>query len=955
MINKYNIKNNLRKLYKMSFYLFNIFISLIFFIYYGFIQKYILSIFINKKYNSKYYLVYWIDYNIMIFSLTIISIHSSINFLINNNIFENSAFLVILDKNFPFLFLSNLFVDIILSIQLLIKIKNMKISKKKVNDIQSMIEFIKKINIFSHYTLLSHLIIILIANIVNVIIAYMSIYIIENNNKTLFVNISQIILFSISIIFILILSSKNKTLIQHQIFFKNSLVEKIYNNNKKKLIACAEHLLYKYICDLLLNIPCLINIFYNSSTDIYKISYLYSIMFAGFIYIFFLGTMLLSIDSHSFNLLPCVLKFLFCTKHFSFYFGDGKNIITKPLELDNSDIFNYDIYFNKSKLFNSQEDFINKLNGIRGYSETTLSSLFEENELINNNFEDNNNFNINQTLSQSKIDEQIREIENKKIKKEYVYGPCNFFIIFKLLYLFYNSNIKIYEKISKSTEEKGIFYDNNNSNKNKSAQKNYGRFSNGINYTNQRILSMTKIKQRINSINKEQPNQILALKKYNIKEVFGNIEDHAMKTLFIKYLSKNLEIKKNDNQKTNDLEFGNKIKIPEEIRENSEIYNLFFSYSRVKNIPLIQNSINNDDDINSFYEFKIESLINNIFLDLFPYYEIDIRDILISLDTSNNKNLFETFYIKKADDKNFNSYYTYDSFLSLEIYDDKILPHEELKSFMEKYKNYFLDKITNFGFTCLPIILGIFNISYLSYNKIVILLRNPLAFTQSISFRYWLKYIYNEDSERTENSSNKDDIVNINELEIMNNIKISKDDYSDIITILNEDMKFLSQLKKNLDFNLNLFILNSINKHIGISFEDNIMNDTNKNNNNTTENSNLMNIIRNTEFFPGNNSFEIYNFKKKFFGSNSISLLENLYMSSSSNNNYFFKIYISEIFKNNNEFKSKENINNNHMNSLISESKSEKEIIENNKNICQIIKNKLLKKLQNPENIFFEE
>ena len=953
----------------MSFNILNIFISIIFFIYYAFTQKYIITLFLMKKRKNKYHLVYWIDYNIMILSLTILSINFSISLFINDDINENNnAFKYIFDKNFPFLFLSNLFVDTILSFQLLIKIKHMKICKKKEYNIQRMNNFIQKVNILNNYIPIYHLVILLLAYILNLLISIISIYIIKNNNNTLFVNVFHLILFFISLLFALILSNRNKTLIGHQIFFKNNVVEKIYNNNKIKLVACCEHLLYKYICDLLLNIPCLIKIFYYSSSKAYILSFFYSIMFTGILYVFFFGVMLLSVDSSNFTLLPCIIKFLFCTKHFSFYFGDGKRIINKLFELDNIDIFNYDIYFNKSKLFNSQEDFINKLNGINGYSETTISSLFEENDSFNS-FEDSKNFNnensqVNQAneLSQTKIDEQIREIENKKIKKEVEYGPCNFFIIFKLIYLFFNSNIKIYEKIRKSTEENGIFYDNNNSNKSKSAQKNYGQIQNGMNYTNQRKISMANIKKKISAINKEDPNQIYSFKKFNINEVMGNIEEYGMKTLFIKHLSKNLENKKSDNIKINNIEFDNKIIIHEEERESSTINNISNQDSKAKNKPLLEkpNYINNEDDIYSFYEFKIESLINNIFLDLFPYYEIDIRDILISLDTSNNMYLFETFFRKKSDDNNFNSYYTYDSFLSFEIYDNNFLSYEEIKSFMTKYKKYLLDKISNLGFTFLPIILGIFNINYLSYNKIVILYRNPLAFTPNSSFRYWLKYIYSQDSEKSENSSNNDNIVNINELEIMNNIKISKEDYSHINTILNEDLTFLSQMKFKLDFKINLFILNCINKNSAISFDDNtIINDTGQNNiNNTTENTNLMNIIRNTEFFPGNNNtFEIYNFKKKLFGSDSISLLENLYMSSSSNNNYFYKIYFSELFDNNKkkEKNNKTTTQNISKNILVNSLIAEKDIIEKNNNLCEIIKNKLLKKLAKPENLLFDE
>ena len=85
----------------------------------------------------------------------------------------------------------------------------------------------------------------------------------------------------------LILSNRNKSLIGHQIFIKNNVVEKIYNNNKIKLVASNEYLLNKFISDLLLNIPYIIKLFYNSSSDLFKLCYFYSIMFTGFLYLFF--------------------------------------------------------------------------------------------------------------------------------------------------------------------------------------------------------------------------------------------------------------------------------------------------------------------------------------------------------------------------------------------------------------------------------------------------------------------------------------------------------------------------------------------------------------------------------------------------------------------------------------------------------------------------------------------
>lgn len=221
--------------------------------------------------------------------------------------------------------------------------------------------------------------------------------------------------------------------------------------------------------------------------------------------------------------------------------------------------------------------------------------------------------------------------------------------------------------------------------------------------------------------------------------------------------------------------------------------------------------------------------------------------------------------------------------------------------------------------------------------------------------------------------------MDINEVEVKNNIKLNKDDYLETIKILEEDLNFLNQVNYNLDFKLNLFILNNVNK---IDIEEDIINNQEKYNINNSQNTNLMNIIRNTDLFPGNNPFDIYHFKNKMFGSESLCFLENLYRSDLINNSYILKIYFCEIFKkktfdknfynvtiknskdtskssldiiNDTEIK---NINKNKTINNISASSSsnfEALIKENNQKLCENIKNKLLKKIGKSNKKLFEE
>ena len=686
--------------------------------------------------------------------------------------------------------------------------------------------------------------------------------------------------------------------------------------------------------------------------------------------------MLLSVDGTNFTRLPCILKFLLCTKLFNFYFGNGKKIITNIFEKDDDNIYNnYNLYYNKSKVFTVQEDFINKLNGIRGYSETTLTSVLDDNNLIDddainnriNTYSKLNNSEIsdNQIDKKEKEKEKEKEIEKEKMEKEKEYSPCNFFIIFKLIYLYFDANTEVYQKIKKSAEDNMFLIENNNN-----QQKNKGRMS--LNSQSYHTLkkSFTNI-NKIRALSKSDIHHISSYKIFHLKEVMGNIQEYGMKTLFLKYLSKNLtnddiNLKKKKKKydisffNNNEIELDNKYLLPPNESKNTIALD--------RDIAQITSDCIEEDEI--CYEFKIESLTNNIFLDLFPFYEIDIKDILNSLDIPNNMNLFDTFFRKKNDDKNFNSFYTYNSFLSFEIYDYKFLTYNEIKSFMNSYKKYFLDKITNFSYTFLPLIIGIYNISYLSYNKVIILYRNPLAFTPNTNFLFWLKLILNYEKEKMESSTNINEIIDINEIEVINNLKLNKEDYLNFFHILDDDLLFLNNIMNfKMDFNLNLFVLSNYNNPNSSYDENSISNIDNKNN--MTDNTNLMSALRNTEYFPGNNGFDPYNVKKQFFGSESISFLETLYKSDDThNNNYNFKIYFTEIFKKKNvdkNFKSKnkkhtisknvhKDINNkiNNKNSISNSPKINNEIKTYNQQLCKNLKNRLLNKIGKSEN-FLEE
>ena len=334
----------------------------------------------------------------------------------------------------------------------------------------------------------------------------------------------------------------------------------------------------------------------------------------------------------------------------------------------------------------------------------------------------------------------------------------------------------------------------------------------------------------------------------------------------------------------------------------------------------------------------------------------------------NNKDLLNLFFEKRIKNNSFNTYYTSDSFLTFEIYDNNSILYTQLKNFISNYKNYLIEKISNFSFTFLPLLLGILNIKYLNYNKIIFLYRNPLAFTPYINFKYWINFTFNDGNEIKNISTTNTGILDINEIEVKNNIILEKDEYNEIIKILKEDMEFLKTQNFELDFNLNLIVVNDAKKKFNvfpiddsISYEIDTSKNLNINQNqeNNYNQNNLDYLIRDSSLFRESILISMKNLKK-YYGSDIVSLLEKLYNNNVVENSYIFKIYFTEIFKKKKRIISKENSNNNNLdnsnNISIQNSNSltldENEIRENNKKYCNFLESKLLRKIRKSNNSF---
>ena len=227
---------------------------------------------------------------------------------------------------------------------------------------------------------------------------------------------------------------------------------------------------------------------------------------------------------------------------------------------------------------------------------------------------------------------------------------------------------------------------------------------------------------------------------------------------------------------------------------------------------------------------------------------------------------------------------------------------------------------------------------------------------------YWIKFSYFEKTE-IEKSTDKKNIIDLSETE--ENIILENNEYKNSVQVLDNDLLFLQNtIKYNLNFKLNLFVLNDEYKNDLYFYGQSIRSSVNPTLNDINNNNVLDKIMRESiTSFPFD-EFKKYNCQKKYFGSYDICLLEKLYVNETVNNRYIFKIYFSDIFKKkiiDDEDKNKKNISiiendDNSISSSHSENKEEKEniIASNNSKYCEFVKKKLIRIINKVSNPFDE-
>ena len=480
--------------------------------------------------------------------------------------------------------------------------------------------------------------------------------------------------------------------------------------------------------------------------------------------------------------------------------------------------------------------------------------LLDDNLEVEQFREVNENIILNDSLKISIIDEKSFNLgrltdgrSSSKIKNNKILNfntASELYILYKLLMLYFERNENVYLKVQNKIIEDGTpfkqFFSHQNitKNKKKKSRQTFG----GAEFLSKKKDFIFNI-DRVSRISKLNSTNINSSMKFNEGKIFFSLEE-------------------------------------KELRENFKI--------KFKNE---KESI-----------FKIESLVANSFFELFPFFQISIQDIIKSLSPSDNQKIHDILIKQKNKIKNNiniesesedNLFYTYNSSLMMEVYDpEEFISSRELSNFVVSYGSYLLDIIKNINFSFIPLILGIFNVEIAEENKIIILYRNPLFFTNFYHYNHWINFFITESPEKLKVSIFQNEVIDINEIEIKNSLKMNEADYEEIVSNLKRDFDFF------LKINIEVFPI--INLFIGDEKDDNniFVNESS--------------IIENTSIHPANlsgifNESEDNIINNNIFNSNIIndinyktennSLIDKEYYSMNGNDIHTIKIYFTHFFR----------------------------------------------------------
>ena len=747
-----------------------------------FIYLTIIIFYIIKNYHKKKLCVFWIDYCCLILSgilficiyLVYLITHSIDKRIKNPKQLSQSTFSILIIASLCvmcFTIIDTLLFDSITAI--LLSLKMNKIKSIKAKDLKKVAEKFKNINIIDILKMKTHYIYYIIFSLVNTGFIFLAILgFMDTDIKRFdgifnlkgyfsyllrYYHLSVLVLLIISIIY---MNISKGSLLKKNYFNDNRTAKKVYDIHFSQIVYFTDVISFKLIADLIMNIPAL---FFLALAQFNTFSLIFS-EFTIFIYIFLGGSEYFVIDEDSkAGIINNYIKIWFCFKKLDFHFG----------EKDHRAILDD---------FNSQ------------YSAEEIDILKTLNLTVMKNieyklFDDGNSF-------EREEDSEIIELQaNKSTKKKYLDFKCisEFYLVQKMLMIYFQKNDKMYDNAVKNFDENGI---------------------------------------QIKKLGKERTTQRKS--RISLASQDSNYENNVSKISRMSFQESKKMITQ-INLKQNDLftSFEEK-ELFEELRHKFDIKNE-----------------------NENYTFNLESILTSDFFELFPFFRMTIRTILRSINPARNLKIFSKFIQRKTEEqkkytiknlknknrisirnkntKNYliddddnddffkNSkelekdlYYTHDLFLMYEMYDKKdFIDQNELKDIIIQYKKYLLSVVKNMEYSFLPLIIGIFELEIYDSKKVIILYRNPLYFTNFSRFNHWINFYLTEDPEKIKVSSMYNDVININEIEIKNSLQLSALDYDEIKKNLEHDYNFLSEINKVYPI-IHLFI----GDETGVSKED---------------------------------------------------------------------------------------------------------------------------------------
>lgn len=557
-------------------------------------------------------------------------------------------------------------------------------------------------------------------------------------------HLSVLVLLIISIIY---MNISKGSLLEKEYFNDNRTAKKVYDIHFSQIVYFTDVISFKLIADLIMNIPAL---FFLALAQFNTFSLIFS-EFTIFIYIFIGGSEYFVIDEDSkAGVINNYIKFWFCFKKLNFHFGEKDHRVIL-------DDFNFQ--------YSAEEQ-----NVLASLNLTVIKNI--EYKLIDDNNIEREEENEYIELQTNKKTSKAKS--NNSIKKKYLdfRSVSEFYLVQKLLMIFFQKNYEMYDNAVKNMDENGI----------------------QIKKLGKERITQRKSRLSFRSQDSNFENSVNRISRMSIKES--------------KKLITKMKAEQND---------------------------LFTSFEEKELFEELRLKFNIKDEN---YTFNLDSILTSDFFELFPFFQMNIRTVLRSLNPARNLKIFSKFiqrkteeqknytiknlksksrisivnkiskcnilgdddnddYLKKSKELEKDLYYTHDLFLMYEMYDKKdFIDQNELKDIILPYKKYLLSVLKNMDYSFLPLIIGIFELKIYDSKKVIILYRNPLYFTNFTRFNHWINFYLTEEPEKIKVSSMYNDIININEIEIKNSLQLNSLDYDEIKKNLEHDYKFLSEINK---------------------------------------------------------------------------------------------------------------------------------------------------------------